>query len=134
MKALLRSALRSLVCLAEGEFPTARHDGTDWDVDQDHLRALDSGKKMGFKAVVIDISGDWAEVCHRFAIPAWNSRVSPCYKCGCSRAELTGLSLHPGFHLVPHGEEAYEEACNASEVWRRCNFQRTPRLKKYKFK
>ena len=51
----------SISALAQGVYPSSRHDGTEWSVT-DTVRSRLAGLAMRFRAVVIDINGDWAEL------------------------------------------------------------------------
>ena len=70
----------SLGALAKGRMPSERHDGSAWR-ESDATRALTSGEPLGFRAVVVDIKGDWAEFAQRFGFPSWGAVLAPCMFC-----------------------------------------------------
>ena len=55
-------SLHALMC---GFFPSCRHDASEWNASDSH-RAVKGGSPFGFKAIVLDIAGDWSEICHRW--------------------------------------------------------------------
>ena len=115
--------VRSLLAAARGERPQQRHDGAPWQ-PSDHARELACvDPKMMWKGVVIDFCGDWAEICLRYGFPTWSHNASPCPKCSCRLAELTGTSLDDDFDFDDrcHTEDWYEDECSKREVFSRDN-------------
>ena len=85
-----------LRCLADGVFPSTRHDGAPFLPDSDSERAQLAGTRMKKRAACIQIRGDWAKFCERLGFPTWQSSYRPCFCCAASRASLydaTGASV-----------------------------------------
>ena len=81
-------------CVADGAFPTLRHDNSDFQ-EQDLSRMGIAGTKMRFKICLNQIRVDWAELCERFGFPTWQSVDPPCPCCnafGDSMFRITGAS------------------------------------------
>ena len=74
--------------LAEGKFPESRHDQSAWG-PADEFRESLQGKRMGFKAALLDIKGDWSEFAKSLGFQAWKSRLRPCLFCDCTLEDLT---------------------------------------------
>ena len=47
-----------------------------------------SGTNMAFKAVVMDIQGDWAEFVLRCRFPTWSSKHHPCFTCNLTLEDV----------------------------------------------
>ena len=60
--------------MARGVFPAQRHNGCEWR-PCDNWRASLAGTALKFKGAIIQIRGDWAEFCERFAFPTWASAL-----------------------------------------------------------
>ena len=99
----------SLVALSQGSYPAAGHNGSELD---SHRQSL-AGQALGFRSLLLDINGDWAEFAHRFAFPNWNSIFRPCILCDCNAAQL----LDPAHVMTEHAGGDYDAACSASEIW-----------------
>ena len=77
-----------LRCLADGVFPSTRHDGAPFLRDSDSERAKLAGTRMKKRAACIQIRGDWTEFCGRLGFPTWQSSYHPCFCCAVPRASL----------------------------------------------
>ena len=75
----------SLQCLAAGEKPTARHDGSPW-LPSDKRRAVrpEQGTSLGVQAVLAEIRADWVFLQKLLKFPAWNTLDGLCWRCKCT--------------------------------------------------
>lgn len=108
----------SVSCLAEGRFPTSRHDGSPW-TDHDNLwRADFSGQRLAMKAAVIQLRGDWSEFCDRYGFPNWGSGLRPCFLCACAGPALYATEGASAVALGWHDNEdaEYDAACERCEI------------------
>ena len=64
-------------CMARGEFPDRRHDGTPFTDAHDEIRSAASTGVLKFVSAVVKLKEDWAEICERFGFPNWNSGMRP---------------------------------------------------------
>ena len=107
----------ALAAMAEGSWPTSRHDGADWK-DSDANRSVFAGSPLGYRAAVIHIKCDWMEACATFGFPTWTHSLRPCLKCASPPSELhniAGVSLDDfPFHVNTHDD--YLSACGRCEV------------------
>ena len=101
-----------LHALAAGTWPRGRHDGSDWR-PEDQFRASNADKALGFRAVVVDIMGDWSEFALRWALPNWSSALAPCPFCTISLSDMQDGSTD----FVDRDAAAYEESCRECERW-----------------
>eukprot|EP00969_Alexandrium_andersonii_P237244 10472692-Alexandrium_andersonii.AAC.1 len=62
--------------MAEGVFPSHRHDGTPW-TEAEATHSAMAGKIMTFPCVLLFLKGDWAEFCERLGLPTWGSSLRP---------------------------------------------------------
>ena len=92
-----------------GTYPATGWDGGQLDAERQRL----AGTSLGIRGAVVDINGDWAEFAVRWGFPTWQSTFRPCLTCACNHDEM----LDPMHEMTEHGEEAYEDACSACEVW-----------------
>ena len=78
----------SFQSLANGHYPTERHDGQAWGAE-DSWRGQKSGQRL-LHAALLEIKGDWKQLHSCFAVPYW--RRSPekplCWRCNCSKQSL----------------------------------------------
>ena len=72
--------LWSFQCLAEGKFPRARHDGSNW-MKSDKNRQVCAGHAMPGKAALVQIRSDWDWNCKYFHAPQWNEKKGMCWLC-----------------------------------------------------
>ncbi len=77
----------SLVALARGEWPSARHDGGPLR-PSDVWRATTAGQTIHMRAACLYVKGDWAELTATLGLPSWNSGVRPCYTCNSLGADM----------------------------------------------
>eukprot|EP00969_Alexandrium_andersonii_P268287 11855465-Alexandrium_andersonii.AAC.1 len=68
----------SMICLLNGEFPEARHDGEPWG-EGDSERAKFKGK-LGFWGCLIQARGDWSWFKQVFHFPGWANKQI-CWRC-----------------------------------------------------
>jgi len=107
-----------LECLAEGRWPSHRHDGSAFG-SQDELRTTMAGVAMEYAAAVLKAKGDWSEFCERFGFPNWNSGMRPCFCCNGFGPELYSAVGVNRFDLPwrLNQDSDYEQACNSCEIW-----------------
>ena len=85
----------SFRCLASKKHPGSRHDNKPWH-HKDLGRSRMAGLPGGIRAAVVQLKGDWAELCARLGYPTWSSNLRPCFLCNCPKADLgqvAGCSL-----------------------------------------
>ena len=107
-----------LRCLADGVFPSTRHDGASFLPDSDSERARLAGTRMKNRAVCIQIRGDWAEFCERLGFPTWQRSYRPCFCCAVPRGGLydaTGASVFSFPHPLNDGVD-HHRACERCEL------------------
>jgi hypothetical protein len=75
----------SLMCLAAGRFPQHRHDGAPFNTSSDSERSVIAGDRMGFRAILLFIKGDWSEYATSFGFPTWASNLAPCILCTANK-------------------------------------------------
>ena len=104
--------------LADGRYPTARHDGREWSEADGHRRVL-SGQMLGVRGCIVALKADWAEVCHTMGMPPWNV-VPPRHPCPiCTAARDTWCNLD-GYSVLDMPSSLktcadYDEACSRCE-------------------
>ena len=108
---LFRLVAWSLSMLISGLYPRARHDGSEWGPKEDRRRDL-AGQDLGFKAVVVDVCGDWSEFALRWGFPAWNA-ANPCFLCDISLEQLR----RGDDQFTLRDTESYCQACQEAENW-----------------
>jgi hypothetical protein len=108
----------SLSSLAQGVFPSARHDAAPWP-ETDAARQLVAGKPLGFRAVVVFVKGDWLEFSSTLGFMSWATAATPCMFCEATRDDMFDFrrfsALDSGWPEISC--EAYEQHCRAAEVW-----------------
>lgn len=106
-----------IMCLHSGRYPAARHDGSPW-IATDSYRQITAGEWLPFRAVVVLLKLDWAEMCHTVGLPAWNDHTSPCPFCFGTPGDFYQASgLSPVASAHPHkSSEDYEVACRRCET------------------
>ena len=105
--------------LSEGRHPMCRHDGLPWSEAEDADRAQKAGTSLGFKAVVLQLRADWAEIAHTLQVPQWSSVFNPCFLCTTTSEDLYSKIADCGpSHDAwpPKLAEHFEQACAACEV------------------
>ena len=80
----------SIEAFASGRFPILRHDHTPFISDEDSFRGALAGKPLT-KCVIVQIKADWLEYATSMALPRWANPYNPCFRCFCTRDELTNL-------------------------------------------
>ena len=93
----------------------ARHDQTPWRFEDEQRRAL-QGKPMGFRAVVADICGDWAEIALRWDFPTWSSSLSLCFRCNATLTPIRSCENHASL-CTRRTTADYARECDRSEIW-----------------
>lgn len=108
----------SLSALAEGRWPSQKHDGTAW-TRADGSRGSQAGKRMPFRACVLQIKADWAEFSKTLGFSSWASSLYPCPLCRLTKEELYSVEgfgpLGCPWPLLRH--EDMERAAAACEIW-----------------
>lgn len=88
---LLEVVRWSLECCILGQYPSARHDGQDWQAS-DRVRAKRAGQPLGCRAVLVEVRGDWKLMAQVYNLPYWNAADGICWRCTCTRAEIREVS------------------------------------------
>eukprot|EP00969_Alexandrium_andersonii_P029448 1285462-Alexandrium_andersonii.AAC.1 len=108
----------SLRALAEGKYPSERHDKKPWHAS-DAERAGKAGNPFKMQACLLGIMGDWSEYCGTFGFANWASTLRPCLKCVADPGnmysripECSPVSLP--WHCVT--SEDYDAACSRCET------------------
>ena len=86
-EAIVKVLCWSLRCLASGQHPSSRHDGTPFG-KADSKRRPAQGKSLGVQAVLGEIRGDWKWLQKLFKFPAWIKATGFCWLCKCVLADL----------------------------------------------
>ena len=102
--------------MAKGELPAGRHDGSCFR-DSDFCRS--SPSELGFRAALVMIKADWAELTSTMGFNNWGHGTNPCLLCD---SDADGLYRVAGLSPIsfPHtliGAMEYEARCNACEHW-----------------
>ena len=103
-------------CLAEGKRPSMRHDGKEWQAN-DQIRATMAGQES-VKAAVVFIKGDWAEYGNTMGFPTWNNRQRPCYCCNASPGNMQNMLGISASNLLNRSneEQDYFNDCERCEI------------------
>ena len=122
----------SLEAMARGVYPDHRHDFEPWMDSCDSNRSSLAGSPLGYKAVLLQIKGDWLEFSSSLGFMNWMSQRFPCIFCSSTKESLynfTGFSPGCSAHIfITSGD--YDHACQDCEKvvslnedqWRRvCN-------------
>jgi hypothetical protein len=109
-----------LSSLILGRYPSSRHDGKAWTPNDDLARAATAGTQFGFKAIVLQIRGDWAEFTHSMGFVPWNAVDHPCMFCDSSKDLMYSLlrdcnPLECAYGLRTNA--SYDRDCVLCEVW-----------------
>ena len=99
----------SFAALAFGTCPTARHDGSGWEVG-DSWRKKHSGEKVVHGAL-LEVKGDWKQLLFCFGIPGWMSKAEKpfCWRCKASKLSLKTESGHEASWLQEAGRLSHFE-------------------------
>ena len=104
-------------CLAAGLNPWFRHDGTEfW--PEELVRRMAAGTMLTFKACLIWMKLDWAELCQRVGLPSWSSLTRPCACCnafGAGRYLADGVSFF-GLPWHVNADHEYFDAAARCEI------------------
>ena len=76
----------SLQHAAAGIYPSSRHDGDQWLASDTSRRGL-VGQRLGVRAALVEVRGDWKFFAECFNMPYWNSSAGICWLCQCTRGE-----------------------------------------------
>lgn len=79
MESLLAILHWSLLLLAEGKYPSARHDGMPWQ-GSDKERSKLHGE-LSIRGLLCEIRGDWDFYCKVLSFPAYNRESGMCWMC-----------------------------------------------------
>ena len=105
----------SLGLMAEGV-----HAAVDWNGKpiKGCIRQGLKGFKLLFAAALCAIKGEWLEFCSTFAFSNWQTRLSPCYGCWCTKANYLDDALLDADSLIwpDFTMQDYLDACTACEV------------------
>ena len=74
----------SMRCLAIGQHPKHRHDGTEFRKIEDADRLKLAGQSLNCYGALIEIRGDWAFYAATFQFPNWQSK-NVCWQCGATK-------------------------------------------------
>ena len=108
-----------LCCIAAGQHPASRHDGSEFDEVADAVRVAAKGTLLRFKGALIHLKGDWAEFVERFGFPTWASSYRPCFCCnafGATMYDPVGISLEDDVWRTNEDVD-YDVACGRCEIW-----------------
>ena len=81
----------SMRCLAAGQKPTCRHDGSPWLSSDKHREFKPEKGGLGVQAVLAEIRGDWKFLQKLLKFPQWNELTGLCWLCKCTRKEMSTL-------------------------------------------
>jgi hypothetical protein len=107
----------SFQAMAEGKFPSCRHDMTPWHEDDDSVRRGTEGRALKYRCCLLYIKGDWSEYASTVGLPSWQDGVRPCYMCNSTPAnlyEFQGLSPTES-PFRANAEIDYFHACDRCE-------------------
>ena len=103
--------------MAEGRFPTSRHDASPLIEETDAWRSIAAGTAMMYKFCLLYIKGDWAEYGSTLGLPTWQDGLRPCWDCSSCQEllyDVRGLSpVCSPWHL--NGPDDYFAGCDACE-------------------
>ena len=80
----------SLKCMFLGQFPSSRHDGTPF--EEGYRKAL-CGQELGFRALLVEVKGDWEFFSDILHLPRWNNVEGICFLCKATREHLSQCDL-----------------------------------------
>ena len=119
-----------IVAMKDGIWPVARHDGQPFR-DCEPLRKGRSGAALGWRAAVVFVKGDWAEIANTLGFTPWNTTETPCFLC---TSTVPGLFRHQGLSPIsfPHRlltMADYRARVARCEIWRTFDRPDTVRLR-----
>lgn len=105
----------SLHCLSLGVFPSLRHDGSEFEDDDERIQA--SGQNIGCRAALVAIKGDWLEWASTLGFSSWSSANFPCPLCHVEKHEMcASRGLSPvTFPFSLKVFDDYEAGCRQAE-------------------
>ena len=83
---LLRVWSWSMRCLALGESPKSRHDGSEWKRPADSTRAGLGGHRMKYRVALLQLRADWDWLKKIYNFPSW-ATTGICWRCGAERRQ-----------------------------------------------
>ena len=107
-----------IMALAEGVYPTLRHNGAVFSEGIDTLRSSLGGTKL-VKCAVVHIKADWLEYASSMSLPRWSDVHHPCFKCFVNKLNFDNIG---SFSVVSDAFPAkkavhYDKACADAEFW-----------------
>ena len=108
----------ALTILREGRHPAQRHDKQAWAMHEEK-RLQNAGQRFGWKAAVLQLRADWAEIAHTLQVPQWSSAKEPCFLCAASREQVFSqlhLCSHKSMPWPQKSPDSYDEACKRCEL------------------
>ena len=82
----------SFECLAVGEMPRSRHDGSPF-LPSDSERRRQAGTAIGIRGAIAQVAGDWMFYKEAFRFPQHNEQDGCCWRCGVTPATLRQVGL-----------------------------------------
>ena len=83
----------SLVSLAAGVMPSARHDGAPFRAS-DSKRQKMQGQAVGMKGALVEVRGDWKFFGEVFHLPKHNENSGCCWRCTCTPQQVPWTAVH----------------------------------------
>ena len=85
-----------------------------WDEQMftDTIRLGTAGVELLYSLAMVAIKGDWMEFCSTFAFSNWNTILSPCLACWCTKLNYLDHSVHH----KDFTHEDYSNACESCEI------------------
>jgi hypothetical protein len=117
---ILLSLSWSAHAMVSGQRPLLKHDGSCFDAgDEFGNIAIEHGSSLNYRAVILYIKGDWAEVAHSLGLAGVTSKHCPCQFCYASKENLhtryrSVSPLHWPWDSRP--ENGYELECRGREL------------------
>jgi hypothetical protein len=114
---MLRFCHWTLLALAEGKYPSSRHDNKPW-TQNDSSRMLLAASLLPFKGCIVHIKGDWSEYAGTLGFPTWHDGLRPCFECpafGESMFTPVGHAIG-SLAWICNGDAEYEDACQRCEI------------------
>ena len=82
----------SMKALANGKFPAARHDQSDWLSNDRKERAKRSGQDLGIKGVLVEVRADWGCMKDACRMPQFNELRGCCWFCAVLPSEIRDVT------------------------------------------
>ena len=105
-------------CMARGDGPLVRHDGTTFKTLLDAPRILAAGKRFGWRFACLFLKCDMMEHGPVLAVPGMASHAHPCPSCHCDHLTMYDTSRFNAIEPpAPRKTQAdYDAACRACEI------------------